>query len=127
MNNKYEFVDGDTKEFNGKTLRRIRSLVVIGELVYPGDLGGYIESESNLDTSGNAWVSGDAQVSGNAWVSGDAWVYGNAWVDSAFIPRKFVTEKTVLTPDKKALKEAIESGEVVEGVSLVRSNTLSIK
>ena len=47
--------------------------------------------------------------------------------DSAFIPRKFVTEKTVLTPDKKALKEAIELGEVVEGVSLVRSNTLSIK
>lgn len=46
-----------------------------------GDLGGWIESESNL--SDNAWVSGDAQVSGdarvsgNAQVSGDAQVYGN--------------------------------------------------
>ena len=43
------------------------------------------------------------------------------------LPAKFSVTKTVVSPDKKALKEAIEAGEVVEGVSLVRSNTLSIK
>ena len=49
-----------------------------------GQLGGFVESEKNLDQSlsGNAWVSGDAQVYGNAWVYGDAEVYGNAWVRS---------------------------------------------
>jgi hypothetical protein len=49
--------------------------------VTPGDLGGYIESENNLDQfSGDAWVYGDAQVFGDAWVSGDARVSGNAQV-----------------------------------------------
>ena len=43
-----------------------------------GDLGGFIEKESNL--SGNAWVSGNARVSGNALVSGNAWISGNSWV-----------------------------------------------
>lgn len=43
------------------------------------------------------------------------------------VPAKFVVMKTSTSIDKKALKEAIEAGEVVEGVSLVRSNTLSIK
>jgi len=80
MNKKYEFVDGDTKLFFGVTLRRIRALVAIGSLVASGDLGGYVESEKNLDVSGNAWVYGDARVYGNAWVSGDARVCGNAWV-----------------------------------------------
>ena len=43
-----------------------------------GDLGGWIEKESNLQE--NAWVYGNAQLYGNAWVYGNAQVYGNAWV-----------------------------------------------
>ena len=59
MNKKYEFVVGDTITMpSGKTLRRIRALVAIGLSVAAGDLGGYIESEKNLSTSGNAWVCG---------------------------------------------------------------------
>ena len=83
---KYELVKTDTKEVFGKTLYRIRALIAIGSMVAPGDLGGYIEKESNLSQSGNAWVSGDAWVYGDAQVYGDArvydkaWVYGNAWV-----------------------------------------------
>ena len=92
-NKKYEFVEGDTIiALNGKTLRRIRALVAIGLTVAAGDFGGYIEAESNLSVSGDAWVYGNAQVSGDAWVSdkarvsggarvfGDAQVYGNARV-----------------------------------------------
>ena len=45
-----------------------------------GDLGGWIEKESNLSHRGDCWVSGDARVYGDAWVSGDAWVYGDARV-----------------------------------------------
>ena len=51
-----------------------------------GELGGYVEKESNLGHDDNAWVYGDALVSGdalvydNARVYGDAWVYGNARV-----------------------------------------------
>lgn len=86
-------------------LHRIRALRDIPHIrVRAGDLGGWIEKESNLDQSGDAWVSdnawvfgnakvsdkawvsdngrvcGDAQVSDNAKVSDNAWVFGNAWV-----------------------------------------------
>ena len=40
---KYELTD-ETKEFNGKTLYRIRALIDFG-LVKTGDLGGWIEKE----------------------------------------------------------------------------------
>ena len=47
--------------------------------------------------------------------------------DDAYIPVAYQIEKFVVTPDKKALLKALESGEKLEGVSLVCSNTLSIK
>ena len=84
---KYELTDEFIEIFGGKKLYRIKALVSFG-VVVAGQLGGFIESEKNLDQSlsGNAWVSGnarvygDARVSGNAWVSDNAWVYGDARV-----------------------------------------------
>ena len=88
MNKKYEFT-GETKTevLFGKTVvfHRIKALISFGA-VHAGEIGGWIESENNLDESGNAWVSGNARVRGNARVDGNAWVYGdaqvrgNAWV-----------------------------------------------
>ena len=65
MTKKYEFVPGDEITIApGRTVKRIRALVAIAAFgVAVGDLGGYVEKESNL-----------TQVSGNAWVYGDAWV-----------------------------------------------------
>ena len=86
MNAKYEFVEGDEKEIApGVVLKRIRALVAISATLFspavaPGELGGYIQQESNLDVYDNAWVYGDAQVYGDARVSGNAQVYGDAWV-----------------------------------------------
>ena len=68
MNRKYEFT-GETRNWVGRTLHRIRAVRDFGD-VKAGDLGGWIETESNLSNDGNAWVSG------NAWVYGDARVYG---------------------------------------------------
>ena len=89
---KFELVMDDTiKLSDGTILYRIRALNAFSD-IKPGDLGGYVEKESNLGVYGNAWVYGDAWVygnaqvsedacvSGNARVSGDAQVYGNAWV-----------------------------------------------
>ena len=82
MNKKYEFT-GETKTevLSRKTvvLHRIKALISFG-VVSAGEIGGWIESENNLDEYGNAWVSGNAQVRGNAWVSGNARVSGNAQV-----------------------------------------------
>ena len=75
---KYEFT-GETKDFCGVELHRIRALKDFG-YVDAGDLGGWIEKEENLSHDGGCWVSGNARVSGNAQVSGDAWVSGDARV-----------------------------------------------
>ena len=88
MNKKYELVKTDTLQTPcGKTLFRVRALIAIGLSVSAGDLGGYIESEQNLQVYGNAWVYGDARVYGNACVSGDARVYGNACVSGDALVR----------------------------------------
>ena len=79
MGKKYELT-ADTKIHAGTTLHRIRALKSFGPIA-AGELGGYIERETNLAQDGNAWVCGDARVYGNARVCGDAWVYGNAQVN----------------------------------------------
>ena len=76
MNRKYEFT-GETRNWIGRTLHRIRAVRDFGD-VKAGDLGGWIEKESNLSHDGDAWVYGDAMVSDDAEVSGNAMVYGNA-------------------------------------------------
>lgn len=66
---KYELTD-ETKGERGVTLHRIRALVDIERYgVKAGDLGGWIESEANLDHKSEARVSGEARVFGDAWVS----------------------------------------------------------
>ena len=67
---KYEFT-GESKAFDGITLKRIRRIA-------NGEVGGWIENETNLNQSGNAWVYDNARVWGDARVSGAARVYGNA-------------------------------------------------
>ena len=68
-----------TIEVNNVTLYQIQALKDFGD-IKAGDVGGWIETESNLSHDDNAWVYGNARVSGNAWVYGDASVSGNAHV-----------------------------------------------
>ena len=77
--NKYKILEGRYIEVCGKKLYRIQALKDF-KGVKSGDIGGYIEKESNLSQSGDAWVSGDARVFDDAWVCGDAQVCGDAWV-----------------------------------------------
>ena len=78
MEKKYILTD-ETIEYLGHTLHRIKAVKDFAT-ISAGTLGGYIESEGNLDHIGDAWVSGDARVSGNAWVTDDARVSGDARV-----------------------------------------------
>lgn len=70
---------GETRMLRGHTLHRVRALKDFGS-IKAGDLGGWVESESNLSQDGNCWVSSDAVVCGSANVYGDAQVCGNAEV-----------------------------------------------
>ena len=85
MSAKYEFVPGDTITIApGRTLKRIRALATIAVAgVAPGNLGGYVESETNLaQVYGDAWVSGNAQVYGDALVYGDGLIFWASKVGS---------------------------------------------
>lgn len=59
------------KKFQGVTLYRIKALEDFF-IVKKGDLGGWIEKESNLSQKGQCWVHDHAQVFGHALVYGNA-------------------------------------------------------
>ena len=61
---KFELTAECVTNIFGKKLFRIKALVAFGD-VEEGELGGFIEKESNLANDGDAWVYGNAQVSGN--------------------------------------------------------------
>ena len=78
MDKKFELTN-ETIDFHGRTLYRIRALKDFGD-VKKGDLGGFIEKESNLSQKGNCWICDDAKVFDDATIYGNAEIYGNAKV-----------------------------------------------
>lgn len=58
MNEKYE-ITGFTHPIY-PWLRRIRALRDIREDVHTGGLGGYVDNEINLSTTGSCWIYDDA-------------------------------------------------------------------
>lgn len=67
------------KQVGGRTLHQVQAVRSFHD-VKQGDVGGYIEKESNLSHDGNAWVYENAQVRGNALLYENAQVMGNASV-----------------------------------------------
>jgi hypothetical protein len=86
---KYKLLKNHKIEHAGITLYRIQALKDFGD-VKAGDLGGYVQSERNLDHGANAWIHDDSKAYGNSRIWGNAQiknksrVFGNARVfDSA--------------------------------------------
>ena len=86
MARKYELTD-ETIIIGNKVLHRIRALVYISKYnIKAGDLGGFIEKESNLSHNGECWiydvarVFDNARITGSALINGNAWIYGNACI-----------------------------------------------
>lgn len=80
-NKKYDLLLNDTIQHEGRTLYRIVALRDFGREfweVKAGDLGGYIENESNLSHEGNCWVFDKAMVFENAKVLGNSEVHDQA-------------------------------------------------
>lgn len=78
MNNrKFEITDIAHEKY--PFLHRIRALQDIGDKVKAGDLGGFVESESNLSTEEDtSWIFDNAIAAGNAFVDQEACLYGKA-------------------------------------------------
>jgi len=60
MNGKFEFT-GEVKVAFGITFNRLRAKVSFGT-VAAGEVGGWVEKETNVEVYGDAWVSGNAQI-----------------------------------------------------------------
>ena len=73
MEEKY-ILTSETEKVNNHILHRIKALKDFGD-VKKGDLGGWVENESNLSHKGNCWVYDDAAVYSEAKVMGNAKVF----------------------------------------------------
>lgn len=125
LKRKYEFT-GETRDYSGRILRRIVRLC-------DGQIGGWVENESNLSHEGNCWVydeatvfenaviRDDAQVSATASVHGGARVSGHARVtgNANIYGHAHVCESAVVTDDS-----CVGGNEVISGNARITSSSI---
>lgn len=108
-NQKYEITDIPHEQY--PFLHRIRSLQDIGTEVRAGDLGGFVESESNLsfEPGDNAWIFDNAIACNNAYVDKGSCLRGEAVAcDNAY-----VSHGSVMTGHSRAEDDAYIRGAVL--------------
>lgn len=112
-NQKYEITDiaHETYPF----LHRIRALRDIGWNIKAGDLGGFVESESNLSFApgDNAWIFDDAIACGSSCVDKGSRLFGYAVVcGNAYISQGSTLSDQVRAEDDAYIRGADLSGQV---------------
>lgn len=112
MNEKYEFI-GRTKELCGTVLHQIRAKKDFAN-VKKGEIGGWIEKESNLDVYGDAWVSGDACVYGDAQVYGGKWSVSPLFIQgSKYSICMYTNNKIKIGCQIHTIKQWLSHGEAI--------------
>lgn len=126
MNQKYELTN-ETITVYSRTLYRIKALQAFSD-VKEGDLGGYVESESNLGQHGNCWIYDEAKVFGgaivrnNATVHMNAKVYGTAYINEYAVisGNATVCQRVVVSGHATITDESIINGDaVIDGKAFV--------
>lgn len=115
-NDKYEITDIAHPEY--PWLHRIRALQDIGKDVKKGDLGGYVESESNLsfDPKDNAWLFDDSIACNTAYVCQDSCLYKKSMAkDKAYISKG----------SSMSGSSIVEDDAMIEGASLYGNARIS--
>lgn len=86
---KYEILKSDHVQipFSGREVVKVRRIVALRDINNPfcglikeGTVGGYVESDANLDQTDESWIAGTAVVAGNAKVTGNSLVQWDAKV-----------------------------------------------
>lgn len=110
-NLKYEITDIAHEKY--PFLHRVRALRDIDSQVKAGDLGGFVESESNLSAEANdrAWIFDDAIAAGNAYVDMDSLLKENAVAcDNAYVSHGAVLSGHARAEDDAYLRGAVMNG-----------------
>lgn len=89
---KFELDYSSSTTYRERTLYRIKALKTFtttsGDIIREGDLGGYVQSEKNLDQKGNSWIFkgamaiDDSRVKDNAQLHHDALIKDNAVIEN---------------------------------------------
>ena len=113
MEKKYEFSE-ETLEVGDHILHRIKAIRSFSD-VKEGDLGGWIEKESNLSHDGNCWIYNNAKAFNNAKVYGDAVLYNEASIyDSAHVCDNVrVFNKVRISNSARGYGNAVLSGNAI--------------
>ena len=95
---KYEITD--IAHPDNPKLHRIRALTDVGTDVHKGDLGGFVETEDNLDQEGFAWIGKDAIACEDSYIGGDAILADSAVArDSAYVGNNAVIADHAVVQD----------------------------
>ena len=123
MNDKYRLTDMEHPEY--PFLHRIQALREINNKVSAGDLGGYVESESNLsfEPGDSAWIYDDAICCGEAYVSKNSELHNCAIAcDNAYITNAAVMLEASRAEDDSYLSCAtLTDHACISGMSMVQS------
>ncbi|MDO5075920.1 hypothetical protein [Corynebacterium sp.] len=110
---------GETCEYRGRTLRRIRALKFLRHCgVLPGVLGGWVEQHENL--ADDAWVADDAKVYGEASITDEAVVCGTAEV----YEHAQVRNRSKVSGQAKIYGNAMVSGDVTDNAQVFGNATV---
>lgn len=110
---KYEITD--IAHPDNPKLHRIRALTDVGTDVHKGDLGGFVETEDNLDQEGFAWIGKDAIACEDSYIGGDAILADSAVArDSAYVGNNAVIADHAVVQDN-----AIVCGGYISGNSCI--------
>ena len=109
---KFELTAESKINWFGRTLYRIKACIdfttISGDEVKAGDLGGFVEKESNLSHNGKAWVYGNAEVWGNAKVWGNASIFSTKHIFCVTPIGQYANSLTVFRTKNRELKISFE-------------------
>lgn len=110
---KYEITD--IAHPDNPKLHRIRALIDLTENIHAGNLGGFVETEDNLDQEGFAWIGEDAIACEDSYIGGDAILADFAVVrDSTYVGNNAVIADHAVVQDN-----AIVCGGYISGNSCI--------
>lgn len=120
LNQKYEITDIPHEQY--PFLHRIRALQDIGEKVKAGDLGGFVESESNLsvDPEDDAWIFDNAICCGTGYVDQDSRMFGEAIV----CHRAYLSHGGEMSAEARAEDDSYIRGAVLCGHARASGNSM---
>lgn len=115
---KYKILENKYTYWNDRKIYRIRALKSFGD-VEEGQLGGYVEKESNLSHSGDCWIYKRSKVYGNAILKDNASVTDNVEVSGSAI----ICDNAKISKDVKICGNAkVYDYSIITENAIVRDN-----